>query len=67
MTAARPRLTEVADRLTRADGAALTLAIDPATLRVDVRGGNLDDITPAAREAILVGVQRAIALEAIES
>lgn len=66
MPAERAPLTEVAVRFSTGDGRSVVLAIDPSSFRVDIRSGDLGDITPAAREAILVGVQRAMALEAAE-
>ncbi|MEF3404041.1 hypothetical protein [Agromyces sp. CCNWLW203] len=56
-------LVEVAVRFTTEAGRSLVLTVDPTNFRVDVRSGDLADISSPAREAIVVGVQRAIALE----
>ncbi|MRX42337.1 hypothetical protein [Agromyces kandeliae] len=58
-----PTLAEVLVKFVNTDGAALVLAVDPANGRVDVHSGDLGVIDAAAREAVLVGVAHAVALE----
>lgn len=59
----RSPLAEVALRFTTEAGHSLVFTVDPFTRRVEVKSGDLADIAPGTREAILVGVLNGVELE----